>query len=80
MVDLSNAPADKLQASLSHAAADPDDDLGGAYRAACRAWYGRLTEGERWIAAKVLSAYEKGSEANAEEIAAQLPPAPRFPL
>ena len=79
MTDLSGA-ADKLRAVLNHAAANPDDDLGGSYRAACRAWFARLTEGEQWIVAAVAKAHAEGREADAEQIAAKLPPAPRCPL
>jgi hypothetical protein len=40
----------------------------------------RLSEGERWRLAIVLAAYERGAEADAQQLASQLPPAPRFPL
>lgn len=79
MTELSNSPADKLQAALNHAAPDPDDDLGTEYRDACAAWYSRLSEGERWRLATVLAAYERGAEGDAEQLAAVLPPAPVFP-
>jgi len=39
-----------------------------------------LTEGERWRLAMVLAAYERGAEADAEQLATALPPAPAFPL
>jgi len=80
MTDLSDNRRDKLQAALNHARADRDDDLGGPYRAACRAWFARLTEGEQWIAITALAAYEHGHQEHAEEIASQLPPAPRCRL
>ena len=80
MIDLSDAAADKLQAALNHAAANPADDLGAEYRDACAAWFARLSEGERWRLATVLAAHERGAEADAEQLASQLPPAPRFPL
>jgi hypothetical protein len=80
MTALSDNPRDKLQAALNHSAPDPDDDLGVEYRDACAVWFSRLTQGERWRLAMVLAAYERGSEADAEQLAAVLPPAPRFPL
>jgi hypothetical protein len=80
MTDLSDDPRSKVQAALVHAAADPDDDLGGHYRAACRAWYARLTQGEKWRVVTMLAAYERGAKADAEQLAAALPPALRFPL
>jgi len=80
MTDLSDDPRDKLQAVLNHGRPGPDDDLGPVYREACGAWFARLTEGEHWRPAMVLVAYERGAEADAEQIAAALPPAPRYPL
>jgi hypothetical protein len=77
--DLSNNPRDKLQAALNHASADPDNDLGGQYRLACRAWFARLTEGERWVVVTALAAYEQGAPTKAEEMVSQLPAAPKFP-
>ena len=55
-------------------------EIGVAYRDACGAWFARLTQGERWRLAVVRGAYERGSVADAELLAAALPPAPRFPL
>jgi hypothetical protein len=80
MTDLSDAPADKLQAVLNHAAPDPDDYLGVEYGDACAAWFSRLTQGERWGLAMVLAAYERGAASDAEQLASALPPAPVFPL
>jgi hypothetical protein len=80
MTDLSDDPHDKLQAALHHAAPDPDDDLDVEYRDACAAWFSRLTQGQRWRLAMVVGAYERGSEADAEQLAVALPPAPRYPL
>ena len=80
MTALSDDPRDKLQAVLNHDRPDPDDDLGAVYRETCAAWFARLSEGERWRLATVLAAYERGAEADAEQLAAALPPAPKFPL
>jgi hypothetical protein len=80
MTDLSDTAADKLQAALNHAAPDPDDELAVEYRDACAAWFSRLTQGERWRLAMVLAAHERGAEADAEQLASALPPAPKFPL
>ena len=80
MTELSGEPRDKLRAVLNYAAPDPDDDLGIEYRDACAAWFARLTQGERWRLAIVLAAYERGAEADAEELATALPPAPRCPV
>ena len=76
---LSDTAADKLQAALNHAAADPNDELGAEYRDACAAWVSRLTQGERWRLAMVIAAYERGAAADAEQLAVALPPAPVFP-
>ena len=80
MIELSDDPRDKLQAVLNHDRPDPDDDLGFVYREACGAWFSRLTEGEKWRLAMVRAAYERGSEGDAEQLAAALPAAPKFPL
>jgi len=80
MTALSDDPRDKLAAAVNHAYDDADDDLGPTYRAACRQWFLRLTEGERWIAVRVAAAFEKGDEDKAAEIASQVPPAPRLPF
>ena len=80
MTDLSDDPRDKLQAALNHAAPDPDDELGAEYRDACAQWFAGLTQGERWRLAMVVAAYERGSEADAEQLAVALPPAPVCPL
>ena len=80
MTELSDDPRDKLRACLNHDRPDVDDDLGLVYRDACGAWFARLTQGERWRLAMVLAAYDRGSEADAEQLAAVLPPAPKFPL
>jgi DhnA family fructose-bisphosphate aldolase class Ia len=80
MIDLSDAAADKLQAALNHVAVATDDALGAEYREACAAWFSRLTQGERWRLAMVLAAYERGAQADAQQLASQLPPAPVFPL
>ncbi len=77
MTDLSDDAHDKLQAALNYAAPDPDDYLGAEYRDACGAWFSRLTQGERWRLAMVIAAYARGSEADAEQLAIALPPAPR---
>jgi len=77
--ELSDTAADKLQAALNHAAADPNDELGAEYRDACAAWVSRLTQGERWRLAMVIAAYERGAAADAEQLAVALPPAPVFP-
>jgi hypothetical protein len=70
MSDVSDDPRDKLQAALNPASSDPDDDLGAEYRDACAAWFSRLTQGERWRLAMVIAAYERGAEADAEQLAA----------
>ena len=77
---LSDDPRDKLRAVLNHAYPDADNDLGRAYRIACEYWFDQLAEGERSRLAMVLAAYERGAEADAEQLAKVLPQAPRFPL
>src|SRR5580765_7936616 len=70
MSNLSDDPRDKLQAVLNHDRPDPDDDLDVACRDACGQRFSRLTQGERWPLATVRAAYERGSEADAEQLAA----------
>jgi len=77
---LSDDPIDKVQACLNHDAEDPDNDLGEPYRTACRAWFLALSEGERWRLAMVRRAHDDGRLADAERLAAVLPPAPPFPF
>ena len=79
MIDTSEDPADKLQAALNHDWADPRDELGVAYRNACKVWFASLSERERSIALKVRESFERYDEKAAEKIAAELPPAPKFP-
>ena len=78
MTELSDEATDKLQAALNYVAAS--ERLGADYQTACRAWFARLTEGERWRVAVVLMAHENGEAERAESIASRLPPAPRCPL
>jgi hypothetical protein len=75
-----NDPRDKLHASLNYASPDADDDLGPTYRTACEHWFAQLTEGERWRLATGLAAYERRAEADAQQLASVLPPAPVSPL
>ena len=51
-----------------------------AYNGACKAWFARLTASEKGIAREAAEAFADGHETRAEQIAAALPPAPRFPL
>jgi len=68
----------KLQAVLNHDR--PDPDLGADYRQACAAWFAGLSERDKAIAVRAAEAYADGHETRAEQIAAELPPAPLFPL
>ena len=78
---LSDDPRDKLQALLNHDWPDPDDDLEAAYRQAIAGWFAGLSGHDRMMAAWVVEVYDDGrKEAQAERVAAQLPPAPVFPL
>src|SRR5882724_4305665 len=70
----------RSQAVLNHDGQGADNDLSATYRDACAIWFARLTQGERWRLATVLAAYDRGAEADAEQFAAALPPAPRFPV
>ena len=70
----------KLQAVVNHDLPDREGDLGADYREACRAWFAKLSERDKAIAAWASEAYAAGDESTAEQIAAELPPAPIFPL
>jgi hypothetical protein len=76
---MSDRSDSKLQAVLNHDRSD-HDDLGASYRGACKAWFARLTDREREVAREATEAFAGGYETRAEQIAAALPPAPRFPL
>jgi hypothetical protein len=69
----------KLQALLNHDRSGRDG-LGASYRGACKAWFARLTDREKEIAREAAKAFAGGQETRAEQIAAALPWAPRFPL
>jgi len=77
---LSDRSDNKLQAVLNHDWPDLDDDLGADYRRACAAWFAGLSERDKAIAARAVEAYAAGHEPRAEQIAAELPAAPLFPL
>ena len=76
---LSDDAKDKLAAALNHAHADTDGDLGAEYREACRAWFAALTPRERTTASAARAAYRRGTVWDAEELARELPPAPKRP-
>ena len=76
----SDDPADKLQACLSHDWVDPDDDLGAVYRQACSASFAGLPELLRDDQEAAVALCVKSDESAAAGFAAELPPAPMFPL
>jgi len=76
---LSDDPADKLQAVLHHDLPDPDDELGIEYRDACGSWFAQLSGAHRSLAMRVLEVYADDNETKAEWLASALPPAPRHP-
>jgi hypothetical protein len=77
---LSDRSDSKLQAVLNHDRSSRDEDLGAPYHGACKAWFARLTDREKEVAREAAEAFAGGHETRAEQIAAGLPPAPRFPL
>jgi hypothetical protein len=78
MIQLSDAPRDKLYAAACHDLGNTDD-LGADYLQACARWYAALTPQERTIAMAAVAAFDLGREPHAAEIARVLPPAPVFP-
>jgi len=77
---LSDRSDNKLQAVLNHNWGNSDDYLGADYRLACVEWFAGLSAHDRAIAARAAEAHASGHETRAEQIAAELPPAPLFPL
>ena len=77
MPELSEIPADKLQALVSSEMANAVGDLG--YVESCRAWLATLSPRERTTANAVLAALRRGDERGAMAFARTLPPAPRAP-
>jgi hypothetical protein len=80
VVVMTNDAKDKLQAVLNHDWSDQGQDLPPGYVAECSTWYEALTQPHRAVATAARLAFEDGKEEDAEKIAAELPPAPRFPL
>lgn len=74
-----NDPGDKLQAALIHDLPSPDKDFPASYLAWCREWYAALSSIDKSVVAIARATFEEGKEAEAEKIAAVLPPAPMFP-
>ena len=70
--------ADKLQAALHYDRRDagPDAD----YRQACAEWFNALADADKSIAKNAAAVYRNGFPMRALQIAAALPPAPKFPL
>jgi hypothetical protein len=77
---ISDDPRDKLQAAVNHDWWDQRQDLPPGYVAECSTWYEALTQSQRALATAARLAFEDGKKAEAEKIAAELPPAPRCPL
>lgn len=77
--NLSDDAKDKLAAALNHAHEDTDGDLGAEYREACRAWFAASAPRERATASAARAAYRRGTVSDAEDLARELPPAPKRP-
>jgi hypothetical protein len=80
MTDFSNRAADKLQAAINHNWDDPDRAFAPAYIESCALWFDELSDWEKYTAVLAVKVFEDGSEAEAENIVAVLPTAPKFPL
>ena len=79
VAELSDDVADKLQAIRNHESDDRGGGFGENYLQAAAAWFASLSDRDKAMADKADSAFAFGDELRAEEIAAPLPPAPRFP-
>ena len=77
MPELSEIPADKLQALVSSEIATAAGDLD--YAESCRAWLATLSPRERTTANAALAALRRGDERSAMAFARALPPAPSTP-
>ena len=75
-IELSDHPADKLQAALNHGWPDPDRDFPPDYLDACTRWFDALSPRARHAAIAAIAAYGRGDEVAAAELAGVLPPAP----
>jgi hypothetical protein len=73
------AARDKLQAILNHDWHDANRNFAQVYVEACATWFAGLSDRERKVADLALRAYQGGHPGSAEKIAANLPPAPKFP-
>ena len=73
---LSDHPADKLQAALNYGWPDPDRDFPPDYLEACARWFDALSPRARHAAVAAIAAYGRGDEIAAAELAGILPPAP----
>jgi len=76
--ELSDDVADKLQAILNHESDDRGGGFGENYLQAAAAWFAGLSDRDKAMADKADAALAFGDELRAEEVAAPLPPAPRF--
>jgi hypothetical protein len=75
--ELSEMPADKLQALVSREMAKAVGDLD--YVESCRAWFSTLPPRERTTANAALAALRRGDERSAMAFACALPAAPGAP-
>jgi hypothetical protein len=78
MIELSDAPCDKIYAAACHDLGTTAD-VGADYLEACVRWYADLTPQERTLATAAVAAFDLGLEPAATDIARLLPPAPVFP-
>ena len=78
MIELSDAPCDKIYAAACHDLGTTAD-VGADYLKACVRWYADPTPQERTLATAAVAAFDLGLEPAAAEIARVLPPAPVFP-
>ena len=78
VADPSDDVADKLRAILNHASDDRGGGLEHNYLQAAAAWFAGLSDRDKGMADKADAAFAFGDEGRAEEIAATLPPAPKF--
>ena len=76
---VSEGASDKLQAALHY---DPSNlrEVLPDYRHACAKWFAALSNGDKATARNAADTYRDGFDTRAKQIAAALPPAPKFPL
>jgi hypothetical protein len=77
---LSDGAAHKLHAALYHEWPSSDGVFLPEYREALQLWFAALSKSDRKMATMARAAFDRGDDAEAQNAAAALPPAPVCPL